>query len=114
MANMFDGIIGSSQICGRWVALHPFARESRVVCKAAGDLIPEDRVELSATAGEDNHGQDALRICHESVERIRQSIAAGDYLTSEKIDAAVERLCEELLGQCRFRDAEPLRARRGR
>jgi anti-sigma28 factor (negative regulator of flagellin synthesis) len=108
MASMFDGIIGSSQICSRWAALHPFAREARAMCKAAGDLIPEDRVELSEAAGEGNHGQDAQRIRHESVERIRRSIAAGDYLTSEKIDATVERLYEELLGQRRFRDAEAL------
>ena len=106
MANMFDGITGSSPICSRWAALHRFARESQAVCKAAGHLIPEDRVELSEAAGEGNHGQDAQRISHESVERIRRSIAAGNYLTSEKIDATVERLYEELLGQHRFRDAE--------
>ena len=106
MPNMLDGVAGSSHICRHWAALHPFARESGVVCKAGGDLLPEDRGELSAAAGESNHGQDALRIRHELVERIRQSIAAGDYLTSEKIDAAVKGLHEELLGHRRFRDAE--------
>jgi hypothetical protein len=108
MLNMLDGVAGSSHISSRWAAVPPCARESRVVCKAAGDLIPEDRVEPSETAGEGNHGQDAQRIGHEPVERIRRSIAAGNYLTSEKIDATVERLYAELFGQCRFRDAEAL------
>ena len=106
MANMFDGIPGPSQICSRRAAWHPFARESRVVREAAADQIQDDRVELSEAAIEANHGRDAQRIRDESVERIRRSIAAGDYLTSEKIDATVERLYEVLSGQSRFRDAQ--------
>jgi anti-sigma28 factor (negative regulator of flagellin synthesis) len=99
MAHMFDDVITLSQISSHSAALHPLARESHVARKAPGGPIPQDRLELSEAAGEGNRGQDAVQIRLELVERIRQSVAAGNYLTSDKIDAAVERLYQVLSGQ---------------
>jgi anti-sigma28 factor (negative regulator of flagellin synthesis) len=63
-----------------------------------GERIPRDSISLSEVVGESNHAQEARPNRHQLVERLRQSIAAGNYLTSEKIDGTVERLYRELLG----------------
>ena len=98
MPNMLDGAASSSHICSRSAALRPLAREQRVAREVPAGLMREDRVEWSTAAGEGNCCPDTLRIRHESVERIRRSIAAGDYLTPEKIDVTVDRICQELFG----------------
>lgn len=70
--------------------------------EARGDTrerIPQGRVWLLEAVGDGNHGQEARPIRYRLVERVRQSIAAGNYLTPVKIDATVERLCRELLGE---------------
>ena len=64
----------------------------------AGERIPRDSVRLSVAVGEGELGQEARPIRHLLVERLRRSIAAGDYLTSEKIDGTVKRLYRELVG----------------
>jgi hypothetical protein len=79
------------------VALRPVARDWRAAHQAPATPMPEGRVDLPKAVGEVHCGQDAPRIHHELVERIRQSIAAGDYLTSEKIDVTVDCICRELL-----------------
>jgi anti-sigma28 factor (negative regulator of flagellin synthesis) len=54
-----------------------------------------DRVELSeAAVNYDPEAEETARIT-----RIRSQIAEGTYLTPEKIDAAIEKLLEELLGR---------------
>jgi anti-sigma28 factor (negative regulator of flagellin synthesis) len=57
---------------------------------------PEDQVELSAAAEQSD------QVTAESADRVqalRAQIAEGTYLTPDKIDAAVERLYEELFGR---------------
>jgi hypothetical protein len=98
MASVFDGDMRLSQIGRPSAASHPRARKSQAAREATGELTPEDRVELSEAAGKGDNGQVARRICHLLVERLRQSIAADEYLTPEKIDGTVERLYRELFG----------------
>lgn len=61
-------------------------------------LSPEDLVKPPTVVGEIDGDPDASRILHESMQRIRRSIAAGRYLTAERIDGTVEQLRRELLG----------------
>ena len=99
MANMLDGAASSIHICSRSAALRSLARKRRVAREVPAGLRREDRVEWSTAAGEGNRCPDTLRIRHELVERIRRSIAAGDYLTPEKIEVTVDRICQELSGR---------------
>jgi anti-sigma28 factor (negative regulator of flagellin synthesis) len=64
-----------------------------------GERHVQDSVKLSETIGEGNHDQETRPISRQLVESLRQSIAAGNYLTSMKIDTTVERLYRELLGK---------------
>ncbi len=98
MPNMLDGAAGSSHIGSRSAALRPLARERRAAREVPAGLMREDRVELSTAAGEANRCPDTPRIRDELVERIRRNIAAGDYLTSEKIDVTVDCIYQELFG----------------
>jgi hypothetical protein len=81
----------------RSVAWRPVARDWRAAHQAPPTPLPEGRVDLPKAVGEDHCGQDAPQIRHELVECIRQSVATGDYLTSEKIDVTVDCICRELL-----------------
>jgi anti-sigma28 factor (negative regulator of flagellin synthesis) len=53
-----------------------------------------DAVELSEAARRQIEQGEATTIRSELVERVRAEIAAGEYLTDEKIDAVVDRLHE--------------------
>jgi hypothetical protein len=64
----------------------------------SGERSPQDSVKLPEAVGEGSQGQEARPIRRLLVERLRQSIAAGDYLTPEKMDATLERLYRELVG----------------
>ncbi len=57
-----------------------------------------DRVELSATAADESPPTFSPEV-ERYIAEIRRSIADGTYLTTEKIDAVVERLFEELCGR---------------
>jgi hypothetical protein len=98
MPNMLDGAAGSSHICTRSAALRPLARKRRMAREVPAGLMPEDRIDLPEAA-EDNCCDDAPRVDRELVEGIRQSIEAGDYLTSEKIDVTVDCIYRELFGR---------------
>jgi anti-sigma28 factor (negative regulator of flagellin synthesis) len=76
-----------------------FERTSTEARGSTGERIPRDGVRLSEAVDESNHAQKARPNRHLLVERLRQSIAAGDYLTPVKIDGTVERLCRELFGR---------------
>ncbi len=101
MPNTFDGIAGLDHLSNRSDALRPLTRERRVACEVPAGMMREDRVELSAAAGEGDRCADTPRIRDELVERLRRSIAAGDYLTSEKIDVTVDCIYQELFGLSR-------------
>ena len=59
---------------------------------------PRDHVEISPL-GQMLDGISRLpEIRHEKVEEVRRQIAAGTYETPEKLDVAMDRLCDELLG----------------
>ena len=98
MPNVLNGVATSNHICSCSAALCPLAREGRAAREVPAGLTSEDRVDLSEVAVEDNCSQDAPGFRRELVERIRRSIAAGDYLTSEKIDVTVGCICHELFG----------------
>ena len=55
-----------------------------------------DRVELSATAQWLNQLRQLPPIRGEKVDEVRSQIEAGRYLTDAKLDAALDRLLEEL------------------
>jgi hypothetical protein len=65
---------------------------------STGERIPRDSIRLLQAVGEGNHGQEARPNRHLLLERLRQSVAAGNYLTSEKTDGTVEGLHRELFG----------------
>lgn len=64
-----------------------------------GERVPQGSVRLSATLAEPRHGQQTRPNRHPLLERICHSIAAGDYLTSEKIDMTVDCIYRELFGR---------------
>ncbi len=57
---------------------------------------PGDRVEVSEHARLLDRLRQLPEVRTELIERFRQEIAAGTYLTPEKIDAAIERLLQDL------------------
>ena len=63
-----------------------------------GERTPLDSIKLSVVLEEVELSHEARQNRHLLVERIRQSIAAGDYLTFEKIDGTVKRLHRKLIG----------------
>ena len=56
-----------------------------------------DRVELSEHARLLDRLRQLPEVRTELIERFRQEIAAGTYLTPEKIDAAIERLLQDVV-----------------
>lgn len=56
----------------------------------------DDVLELSATARSTIRENDPPAIREDFVRRIREQIANGDYLTDDKLDAAVDRLHKEI------------------
>jgi hypothetical protein len=72
-------------------------RTSTEACEYKGERIPQDCIRLSEDVDESNHGEETQPKRRLLVERIRQSIAAGTYLTPEKTDGTVERLYRELM-----------------
>ncbi len=96
MPTVLDEVAVSSHIGSRAAALRPLAREGRGAREVPAGLMAEDRVELSTAAGEGNRCPDTPRVRDELVERIRRSIAAGDYLTPDKIDVTVGCIYQEL------------------
>lgn len=58
----------------------------------SGNAVPVDHLEISAEAQAMQSGG----IRSERVAEVREQIAAGRYETAEKLDAAVERLLDEI------------------
>lgn len=56
----------------------------------------DDVVDLSATARRTVGEVDPPAVREELIQRIRAQIAAGNYLTDDKLDTAVDRLYEEI------------------
>ena len=98
MPNVLDRVAGSSHRCGRSTVLRPLAREWRVTRERPAGLMHEDGVDLPKAAGEGNRCPETPWIGHKSLERIRRSVAAGDYLTPGKINVTVDCIYQELLG----------------
>jgi anti-sigma28 factor (negative regulator of flagellin synthesis) len=71
----------------------PANQEARPTKEAPGRT---DAVELSETAQEQIERGDSAPLRTELVERVRAEIAAGTYLTDDKLDAVVNRLHEAL------------------
>ena len=57
-----------------------------------------DRLELSAAASSYDPQAEALRAEEQRIADLRSRIAAGSYLTPDKIDVVVQRLYEEVFG----------------
>jgi hypothetical protein len=96
MPNMLNGVTGSSLACSYSTALPPLAGQPLAHAVPA-EPMRADRVELSEVTGADD-GLEAEAGVRALVNRIRLSIKARDYLTSEKIGVAVDRIHQELLG----------------
>lgn len=59
----------------------------------SGNAVPVDQLEISAEA---QALQSTGGVRSEKVAEVRQQIAAGRYETAEKLDAALERLLDEI------------------
>jgi anti-sigma28 factor (negative regulator of flagellin synthesis) len=57
-----------------------------------------DRVELSDDARTHGDVESSAPIRENLVNRVRSEIAAGNYLTDEKFNVAIERMIDEVLG----------------
>jgi len=75
-----------------------FERTSREARGDTGERIPQGNITLLEAVGEGNYGQEAPPNRRRLLERLRRSVAAGNYLTRVKIDGTVERLYRELFG----------------
>ena len=86
---------------GERKALNPFTRgwpRSMWMPARPSTRAPRDHVEISPL-GQMLDGISRLpEIRHEKVEEIRRQIAAGSYETPEKLELALDRLMDELMG----------------
>jgi negative regulator of flagellin synthesis FlgM len=64
--------------------------------EAAKSPAAGDRVEISPAAEAAIQAAEAGGIRHDVVNRVRSEIAAGTYETPEKLDAALDRLIDEI------------------
>jgi negative regulator of flagellin synthesis FlgM len=71
----------------------PFRAQGAQETKSAGSA---DRVDISAAAEAAIQASESGEIRHKLVNQIRSQIAAGTYETPAKLDAAVERLLDEI------------------
>lgn len=92
---MINGVTGSAHAAGR-----PTEREaagaSQEARPAKPGSVPADAVELSEAAQEQLRHSESMPIRTTLVERVRAEIAAGTYLTDDKLDVAVSRVHEEM------------------
>ena len=58
----------------------------------------EDRVEFSESAANYDPQAASEAAMQEKIQTIRSQIADGTYLTPDKLDAAIDRMLDELLG----------------
>jgi len=72
------------------------ARRAAAAQEASGAAPPADSVELSQTAQLLAKLAELPDVRQDLIDRIRAEIAAGTYETSEKLDAALEALIEDL------------------
>jgi negative regulator of flagellin synthesis FlgM len=72
----------------------PFGKQP--AADTAKTVATGDRVEISPAAEAAIRAAEAGGIRHDLVSRIRSEIAAGTYETPEKLDAALERLIDEI------------------
>ena len=92
---MINGVTNSAH-----AAAQPPGREATAANEEArptkGCPVSADAVELSEAAQEQLRRSESMPIRTTLVERVRAEIAAGTYLTDDKLDAAVSRVHEEL------------------
>ena len=61
--------------------------------------VPRDHVEISPLGQMLNGISHLPEIRHEKVEEVRRQIAAGSYETPEKLELALDRLLDEMMGR---------------
>lgn len=89
-------IYGPSQVHGPQGINAPHFTHRTQNAQAPAANRGADRVEISAAAQEASQTSEAGDIRHDLVNSIRNQIAAGTYETPEKMNAALERLLDQI------------------
>jgi negative regulator of flagellin synthesis FlgM len=90
-------VSGTTHIHGPHGINAPHAPRSGQAARQAPPAEPNvDRVEISPAAEAAIRAAEAGEIRHDLVDRIRAQIADGTYETPEKLNAAVDRLLDEI------------------
>lgn len=87
--------ITNSGCAGAVGTMNPDAAAGKPARPATGRSGHQDQVELSADAASALASRPALR--SDLIERVRNSIESGTYLTGERIEGTVDRIIDEVL-----------------
>ncbi|MBU0640684.1 MAG: flagellar biosynthesis anti-sigma factor FlgM [Planctomycetes bacterium] len=94
---MYDVVTVTSRAASQPALFERLTQQPAERRSALPDSVERDEVELSQAAREYEPEQPAAPIRTDLVERIREDIAGGRYLTPDKLDIALERLLGELV-----------------
>jgi negative regulator of flagellin synthesis FlgM len=89
-------INGPSQVHGPQAINAPHFTQRTQGSQAASGAASTDRVEISQAAEAAMKATEAGGVRHELVNQIRSQIAAGTYDTPDKMNAAVDRLLDQM------------------
>jgi anti-sigma28 factor (negative regulator of flagellin synthesis) len=95
VSTMLNGVTNSTYVPGQCAARGTSPAADEPPTHTEGADRP-DAVVLSPAAQEQLRPSESAPIRDQLVERVRAQIAAGDYLTDDKIDTAIERLHDEI------------------
>ena len=90
-------VYGSAQVHGPHAVQAPHARANANVARNERPAAPtSDEVQISAAARLIDQLSDIPEVRADRVAEIRSQIAAGTYETGERLDAALDRLLDEI------------------
>jgi negative regulator of flagellin synthesis FlgM len=89
-------INGPSQVHGPQAINAPHFTQRTQGSQATSEAASTDRVEISQAAEAAMKATEAGGVRHELVNQIRSQIAAGTYDTPDKMNAAVDRLLDQM------------------
>jgi negative regulator of flagellin synthesis FlgM len=89
-------IYGPAHVHGPQSVNSPHARRAAAPQSGASTGAPGDRLEISAAAQMASQISEMPDIRHDRVAAIKAAIADGSYETADKLDAALDRLLDEI------------------
>ena len=87
---------GPNQVHGPHGANQPHANSRTAGAKPSQTASPTDQLDISPAAQAASQVADGAEVRSDLVARVRNEIASGTYETPEKLDAALERLLDEI------------------